>query len=96
VYPLEAKKEHVEGVVVLHALISKTGDIEDLKVVSGPQLLQQAAMDAVQRWKYMPYKREGVPVAVETTINVNFSFESPKKPDAVGGESAPAAAPDPK
>ena len=103
VYPLEAKKKHVQGVVVMHAVISKTGDIEDLQVISGPPLLQKAATDAVARWKYRPYLLQGVPVEVETTINVNFTFGSPKKPDAAGatggestGEGAPAATPDPK
>jgi protein TonB len=102
VYPLEAKRKHVEGVVVMHALISKTGDIEDLRVISGPPLLTQAAADAVQQWKYRPYLLQGVPVEVETTINVNFTFGAPK-PDAAGatggesaGSPAPAATPDPK
>jgi protein TonB len=89
--------------VVLHARISKTGDVEDLKVIGGPELLQQAAIDAVQRWKYRPFLLKGEPTAVETTINVNFSFDDPKKPDAAGGATGdstgttpPAATPDPK
>jgi protein TonB len=100
VYPPLAKAQHVQGVVVLQAILSKTGEVEDVQVVSGPPLLQQAAMDAVKRWKYRPYLVDGVPAEVQTTINVNFTFAEPKKADAGNGESggppAPAAAPDPK
>lgn len=102
VYPPIAKAAHVQGVVVLRAILSKEGDIESLEVISGPPLLRQAAMDAVQRWKYRPYVLNGVPTEVRTTINVNFTFAAPKKPDAVGGATGdssgttPAATPDPK
>jgi TonB family protein len=74
VYPAEAKAKHVQGVVVMHAIISKTGDIEHLEVISGPELLRQSAMDAVGRWKYKPYLLNGEPTEVETTINVNYTF----------------------
>jgi len=60
--------------VVLHAIISKQGTIQQLKVVSGPPMLTASAMDAVSRWKYKPYLLNGEPVEVETTINVNFTF----------------------
>lgn len=103
VYPLEAKRQHVEGVVVLHAIISKDGTIKELRVISGPPLLQKAAMDAVMRWKYHPYLIQGVPVEVETTINVNFTFGAPKPEHppifmngAPPGAAAPATTPDPK
>jgi protein TonB len=99
VYPPIAKAAHVQGVVIMHALISKTGDIENLQVISGPPMLAASAMDAVRQWKYRPYFLQGEPVAVETTINVNFTFSDPKKPDGAGapaGETAPVATPDPK
>jgi protein TonB len=74
VYPPIAKAAHVQGAVILHAMISKTGTIEDLKVVSGPQMLSGAAVDAVKRWKYKPYLLNGEPTEVDTTITVNFTF----------------------
>jgi protein TonB len=74
VYPPIARAAHVQGTVVLHALISKQGTIEQLKVISGPPMLTASAMDAVQRWRYKPYLLNGDPVEVETTINVNFTF----------------------
>jgi len=73
-YPAIARAAHVQGTVVLHAIISKQGTIQQLKVVSGPPMLTASAMDAVSRWKYKPYLLNGEPVEVETTINVNFTF----------------------
>jgi protein TonB len=74
VYPAIARAAHVSGVVVLHAVISKTGAIESLSVVSGPEMLRASAVAAVQAWKYKPYLLNGDPTEVETTITVNFSF----------------------
>ena len=74
VYPPIAKAARVSGTVVLQATISKTGTIENLRVISGPAMLQQAARDAVQQWRYRPYMLNGEPVAVETTVNVIFSL----------------------
>ena len=75
-YPPIAKAAHVQGVVVLHAIISKQGTIENLQVISGPPMLTAAALDAVRRWRYKPYLLNGEPTEVETTINVNFTFGS--------------------
>jgi periplasmic protein TonB len=74
VYPPLGKAMRVEGVVVLLATISKNGTIENLRVASGPALLQQAAMDAVKTWRYRPYLLNGEPVEVETTVNVVFTL----------------------
>ena len=75
VYPPMAKTARVQGTVVLHAIISKTGSIENLQVVSGHPMLQQAAIDAVRQWKYKPYYLNNEPVEVDTTINVNFELQ---------------------
>ena len=73
-YPAIAKAARIQGTVVLQATISKTGGIENLRVVSGPPMLQQAAMDAVRSWRYRPYLLNGDPVEVETTVNVVFNL----------------------
>ena len=75
VYPLDAKAAHVQGTVVLDAEISKEGRIETLRIISGPAMLQQAALDAVRNWIYRPYLLNDVPVEVRTTINVIFKLE---------------------
>jgi periplasmic protein TonB len=74
VYPPIAKAARVSGTVVLQAMISKSGTIENLRVISGPAMLQSAAMDAVRSWRYRPYLLNNEPVEVETTINVIFSL----------------------
>jgi protein TonB len=73
-YPAIARATHQEGTVVLAATISKDGTIANLRVVSGPAMLQGAAVDAVRNWRYRPYMLNGEPVEVETTINVNFTM----------------------
>jgi protein TonB len=74
VYSAIAKAAHVSGAVVLHAVISKTGTIESLAVVSGPEMLRANAVSAVQDWRYRPYLLNGEPTEVDTTITVNFLF----------------------
>ena len=74
-YPSIAKAAGVQGTVVLAATISKNGTIENLRVVSGQPLLQQAALDAVKTWRYKPYLLDGQPVEVETSINVVFTMQ---------------------
>ena len=74
VYPPIGLAAHAEGTVILAATISKTGTIENLHVISGPALLQRAALDAVNTWRYRPYVLNGQPVEVETTVNVIFAL----------------------
>jgi protein TonB len=74
VYPQIAKTAHIQGTVVLHAVIAKDGSIQELTYVSGPALLMRAAMDAVRQWHYAPTQLNGEPVEVDTTIQVVFSL----------------------
>jgi periplasmic protein TonB len=73
-YPQIAKNARIQGAVVLQAEISKQGTIENLRVISGHPMLVPAALDAVKQWRYKPYYLNGEPVAVETTITVNFTL----------------------
>jgi protein TonB len=74
-YPIIAKQIHLQGAVVLKAIISREGRIERVEVTSGPTLLARAASDAVQQWKYRPYLLNGEPIEVETEITVNFVLQ---------------------
>jgi len=76
VYPEIAKAAGVSGSVVLHAVIGKSGEMESLQVISGPEMLSGAALDAVRQWTYRPYLLNGEPTEVDTTITVNFSINS--------------------
>ena len=74
VYPLIAKTAKVSGIIVLAVSISKTGNIENLRVLSGPAMLRTTAVDAVRTWRFRPYMLNGQATAIESTINVQFSF----------------------
>jgi len=73
-YPSAARNSHVEGVVTLQGVIGKNGSVRSLKALAGPEILQGAAMQAVQQWRYRPYLLNGQPVEVQTTINVIFKL----------------------
>jgi len=72
VYPSIAKAARVEGVVVVEAVISQTGTIESLQVISGPAMLQNAAVEAIREARYEPYRLNGQATEVRTTITINF------------------------
>ena len=74
VYPEDAKKAGIEGAVVLKAIISKNGTVDNLQVVSGPEELRESALDAVREWRYKPYLLNGESTAVETTVTVTYSL----------------------
>jgi len=71
-YPPLARAARIQGPVVLQAVISKSGTIENLQVLSGHPMLVRAALDAVRQWRYRPYFLNGEAVEVETQITVNF------------------------
>jgi periplasmic protein TonB len=73
-YPQIAKTAHVQGTVILHAIIAKDGSVQELTYVSGPALLMRSAMDAVRQWRYQPTLLNGEPVEVDTTISVVFTL----------------------
>ena len=73
-YPPLARGARIQGQVVLAAVISKEGMIENLRVLEGHPMLVRAALDAVSQWRYRPYVLNNEPVEVETRITVNFSL----------------------
>jgi protein TonB len=73
-YPPLARSARIQGPVLLAAVISKDGAIQNLQVLSGHPLLVRAAVEAVRQWHYRPYILNNEPVEVETRITVNFSL----------------------
>jgi len=71
-YPMIARLSRSGGTVVVQAVISKSGRIESARVVSGPPVLQAAALQAVRAARYRPYLLNGLPTEVETTVSINF------------------------
>jgi TonB family protein len=72
VYPQSARQASIDGDVVIHAVIDRSGNVAKADVISGPPMLRQAALTAVLRWKYAPSVLDGQPVSVETTVTVKF------------------------
>jgi protein TonB len=75
-YPPLAQQAHIQGVVVMTALIDKGGNVQHLQVISGHPLLAPAAIAAVKQWRYKPFVLNGQPLEVETTVTVNFHLRS--------------------
>jgi periplasmic protein TonB len=73
-YPAIAQQAHVEGIVILEAVIDERGNVDHVKVLRSRPLLDQAAIDAVRAWKYTPTLLNGVPVQVLMTITVTFNL----------------------
>jgi TonB family protein len=73
IYPADSIALGAQGTVVLLAIVTKTGEVGDVQVVSGPERFRSAAVDAVKQWRYSPYPLDGVPADVQTTISLSFS-----------------------
>jgi protein TonB len=73
-YPQQALRAGIQGIVVLQAWIARDGSIRDLKLINGPLLLGQSAVQAVRQWRYKPYLRNGVAVEAQTYVTVDFKL----------------------
>ena len=74
IYPRMAQTAHIEGVVILEAIIDAQGRVTTARVLRSIPLLDQAAVDAVQQWKFTPALLNGEPVPVVMTVTVNFKL----------------------
>lgn len=72
VYPAEARKERLEGTIALDIVIGRDGSVLSMHALNGPAVLASAAMDALRWWKFEPYRINGKPAIVETTVAVEF------------------------
>jgi protein TonB len=73
-YPDIARNARVEGTVILESVLDTSGNVTQLRVVRSVPLLDQAALDAVRRWKYTPTVYGGRPVSVLMTITIRFTL----------------------
>ena len=74
VYPPEAREARVQGVVILEATISRTGEVSDVEVMRSVPLLDEAAVAAVRQWRYEPTLVDGEPVSILMTVTMNFQL----------------------
>jgi protein TonB len=72
-YPQQARLSGIQGTVSLQALIGKDGKVQNVKVLKGPAMLTQAAVDAVKQWQYKPFLLNGEPAEADVQINLNFT-----------------------
>ena len=76
-YPPIAKAARVQGDVLLELVISEGGQVASEKVVSGPAMLRQAALDAVKKWRFTPFQVNDVPTQAATTLTIPFHIDKP-------------------
>ncbi len=92
-YPMEARDKGVQGEVWIHLLISETGDVESADIISGQPDLARAALEAMKKWKFKPFIRNGKPVKVNTKLPFDFAFQNrvtdAKAPPDPSPESSP-------
>jgi periplasmic protein TonB len=73
-YPMLAKQAHIQGQVQIDAVLDEHGNVVEMKVVSGPPLLYQAALDALRQWKYEPVYLNDEPIAVQMIVTITFQL----------------------
>ena len=71
-YPAEARKANLQGIIALDVLVGRDGSVVKMHPLNGPDVLARAAMDALRWWKFEPYRVNGEPALVETTLAVEF------------------------
>jgi TonB family protein len=72
IYPVEARKANVQGVIALDIVVGRDGAVANMRALNGPDVLARAAMDALRWWRFEPYRVNGEPAVVETTVAVEF------------------------
>ena len=73
-YPKEARVQHIEGEVMLDALVGEDGNVHEVTVTSGQPLLAKAATQAVKQWRYQPFQLNGKPVSIHNQITIQFKL----------------------
>jgi TonB family protein len=71
-YPAAARPAKLQGVIVLHVVVGRDGSVVDVRALNGPEVLAQAAMEALRWWRFEPYRVDGKAVVVETTVAMEF------------------------
>jgi TonB family protein len=72
IYPLNALQEHVQGTVKMMVHITATGQVDKVTVITGPEILRSAAVDAVKKWVYKPFIVDSVALPLQIVATVHF------------------------
>ena len=71
-YPAAARPGKLRGVIVLDVVVGRDGSVAEVRALNGPEVLAESAIDAMRWWRFEPYRVDGQPVVVETTVAVEF------------------------
>jgi protein TonB len=74
VYPPAARSMRASGIVKVEVTVSESGEVAEVKNTTGPMMLQSAAKDAIMKWRFKPFMRDGQPVQAVGYVNFNFSL----------------------
>ena len=74
IYPPLPRQARIQGVVIVRIIINKLGEVRDMRVVSGNPMLAPAAVDAIKKWRYIPYESGGRTAEIETEVQVIFTL----------------------
>jgi TonB family protein len=74
VYPTAAKNMRMTGLVKVEVMVNEAGEVSEVQKTSGPSMLQSAAKDAIRKWRFKPFLRDGQPVKATGFINFNFAL----------------------
>lgn len=85
-YPPGAREKHIEGAVVLEVHIDAQGHVSDAKVLSGPEELRSAALEAILQWHYSP---QAITLPTTTQVTMNFKLPTPEASDSNAGMALP-------
>jgi TonB family protein len=88
-YPGAAREKGLQGQVWVKILVSETGDVENVEVISGDPILADAALKAVKKWKFKPFLKNGNPVKVSTKLPFNFAFTENVHEEKVHDQQVP-------
>jgi TonB family protein len=72
VYPADARNQHLQGIIAVDVVVGRDGSVESMRALNGPDVLAQAAMDALRWWRFEPYRVNGEAAVAETTLAVEF------------------------
>jgi TonB family protein len=71
-YPAAARPGKLRGIILLDVVVGRDGSVVETRALNGPEILAQAATDAMRWWRFQPYRVDGKPVSVETTVAMEF------------------------
>ena len=74
VYPIAAKNMRMTGIVKVEVLVNESGEVSEVQTTTGPPMLQRAAVDAVKKWRFKPFSRDGQPVKASGFVSFNFAL----------------------